>query len=236
MKSAGRLSLSGALQNKSKLWPGLQGNFCFFVLCNYPLELWRWKNAPFVWSCSAFSLYTYRCPGKTSATFLCGSVLLSSRAQVVSSSLPPPGPDPAIILSFLGKGTQSEKIQQDYQIPCISTGNLLRQQLMKETPLGKLISEQMRAGGELNPDLSAISTDCIRHRIGGRWCGAEIGATDPGSKRWGEQGCTAKRFTCFAAWMAFRWLSEICCTGEAVGSISVHKKSTSRFCIVHWCR
>lgn len=41
-----------------------------------------------------------------------------------------------------GKGTQSKMICEKYQIPHISTGDLLRDEAKKETKLGKLIQNK----------------------------------------------------------------------------------------------
>jgi adenylate kinase len=50
-----------------------------------------------------------------------------------------------------GKGTQSQKIKENYKIPAISTGDILRENLDKNTPLGLKARRYMLAG-ELVPD------------------------------------------------------------------------------------
>jgi len=46
-----------------------------------------------------------------------------------------------------GKGTQSKLLSKEYNIPHISTGDILRDNMEKKTPLGIKINEIMRAGG-----------------------------------------------------------------------------------------
>jgi adenylate kinase len=50
-----------------------------------------------------------------------------------------------------GKGTQAERLQQDFQLPFISTGDMLRNNVKEETGLGKQAQKYMDAG-ELVPD------------------------------------------------------------------------------------
>jgi adenylate kinase len=50
-----------------------------------------------------------------------------------------------------GKGTQAERLQDDFQLPFISTGEMLRSNVKEETELGKQAQTYMRAG-ELVPD------------------------------------------------------------------------------------
>lgn len=54
-----------------------------------------------------------------------------------------------------GKGTQSQKLIDKYQLTHISTGDVLRDQISKETELGKLASKYM-SQGELVPDKVVI--------------------------------------------------------------------------------
>lgn len=54
-----------------------------------------------------------------------------------------------------GKGTQSQKLIDKYQLTHISTGDVLRDQISKETELGKLASKYM-SQGELVPDRVVI--------------------------------------------------------------------------------
>ena len=64
-----------------------------------------------------------------------------------------------------GKGTQAERLTQDFGLPYYATGNILRQAVADGTPLGKKAKEFMD-GGELVPDelivdviLEALGTD-----------------------------------------------------------------------------
>ena len=50
-----------------------------------------------------------------------------------------------------GKGTQAERLQADFQLPYIATGDMLRVNVKHETELGKQAQEFMKAG-ELVPD------------------------------------------------------------------------------------
>ena len=50
-----------------------------------------------------------------------------------------------------GKGTQAKLLAEEYNIPHISTGDILREEMTNKTPLGLQIDEIMRAGG-LAPD------------------------------------------------------------------------------------
>ncbi len=52
-----------------------------------------------------------------------------------------------------GKGTQSQMICEKYQIPHISTGDLLRSETKKETELGKLIQSKMNNGELVTDDI-----------------------------------------------------------------------------------
>jgi adenylate kinase len=50
-----------------------------------------------------------------------------------------------------GKGTQAERLQRDFQLPFISTGDMLRTNVREETELGQQAKRYMDAG-ELVPD------------------------------------------------------------------------------------
>lgn len=61
-----------------------------------------------------------------------------------------------------GKGTQASRLSADFQIPAISTGDILRAQEEAATPF----SDQLRRyldGGELVPD--GLVIEIIRHRL-----------------------------------------------------------------------
>ena len=61
-----------------------------------------------------------------------------------------------------GKGTQGELIAKKLQIPTISTGNMLREAMKNETPLGKQVKKCMD-DGSLVPD--DVILDIIAQRI-----------------------------------------------------------------------
>jgi adenylate kinase len=50
-----------------------------------------------------------------------------------------------------GKGTQADRLREDFQLPFISTGDMVRANVKEETDLGKQAKEYMDAG-ELVPD------------------------------------------------------------------------------------
>lgn len=52
-----------------------------------------------------------------------------------------------------GKGTQGELIEEKYGFPKISTGDLLRQEVAEQTPLGKKAATQMKKGGLVKDEL-----------------------------------------------------------------------------------
>ncbi len=63
------------------------------------------------------------------------------------------GIGPVILLGSpgAGKGTQAKKIVERYRIPQISTGDILRENVQRRTPLG-LLAKDVMARGELVPD------------------------------------------------------------------------------------
>lgn len=61
-----------------------------------------------------------------------------------------------------GKGTQAQVLAENYQIPHISTGDILRAAVANETPLGKQAKDYM-SRGELVPD--ALILDLIQDRL-----------------------------------------------------------------------
>ena len=52
-----------------------------------------------------------------------------------------------------GKGTQSKLVSEEYNIPHISTGDLLREEIAKETSLGKTIKEDMDKGNLVSDEI-----------------------------------------------------------------------------------
>ena len=61
-----------------------------------------------------------------------------------------------------GKGTQAELLVEKFHIPSISTGNMLREAMRKDTPLGRSVKKHMD-GGSLVPDDLILSI--IQERI-----------------------------------------------------------------------
>lgn len=61
-----------------------------------------------------------------------------------------------------GKGTQAEKIVENYKIPHISTGDMFRQAIKDETELG-LKAKQFMDAGELVPD--EVTIGIVRDRL-----------------------------------------------------------------------
>jgi adenylate kinase len=64
-----------------------------------------------------------------------------------------------------GKGTQAERLRDDFQVPFISTGEILRDNVQNGTELGKEAQKYMSAG-ELVPDelMVAIVAERIRQK------------------------------------------------------------------------
>jgi adenylate kinase len=62
-----------------------------------------------------------------------------------------------------GKGTQAKRISDEYEIPQISTGDILRAAVAAETALGRRVEPILEAG-ELVPD--ALIVELIRERLG----------------------------------------------------------------------
>jgi len=61
-----------------------------------------------------------------------------------------------------GKGTQAQFICEQYSIPQISTGNMLREAIKAGTPLGKKVEQVMKAGELVSDD---IIIDLVKARI-----------------------------------------------------------------------
>ncbi|WP_326717178.1 adenylate kinase [Vagococcus jeotgali] len=61
-----------------------------------------------------------------------------------------------------GKGTQAEKIVEAYKIPHISTGDMFREAMKKETPMG-LEAKSYIDKGELVPD--SVTNGIVRDRL-----------------------------------------------------------------------
>lgn len=61
-----------------------------------------------------------------------------------------------------GKGTQSKLVSEAYNIPHISTGDLLREEIANGTPLGLSIKESMDSGNLVSDD---VITTLLKNRI-----------------------------------------------------------------------
>lgn len=61
-----------------------------------------------------------------------------------------------------GKGTQATRISEEFQIPHISSGDIFRENLKNQTPLGKLVQGYI-SRGELVPD--DLTIDMIKDRL-----------------------------------------------------------------------
>lgn len=68
-----------------------------------------------------------------------------------------------------GKGTQAKRLAQDYHIPHISTGDLFRENMALNTPLGRKAKEFVQAGQLVPDDLvlemlfdRVVRSDCTR--------------------------------------------------------------------------
>ena len=61
-----------------------------------------------------------------------------------------------------GKGTQSKLVSEEYNIPHISTGDLLRAEASKDTELGRTIKKDMESGNLVTDD---VITTLLKNRI-----------------------------------------------------------------------
>ena len=61
-----------------------------------------------------------------------------------------------------GKGTQSKLVSTEYNIPHISTGDLLREEVSKGTKLGKSIQKEMESGALVSDE---VITTLLKNRI-----------------------------------------------------------------------
>lgn len=61
-----------------------------------------------------------------------------------------------------GKGTQAKLVSEEYNIPHISTGDLLREEASKDTSLGREIKEDMEKGNLVSDE---IITTLLKNRI-----------------------------------------------------------------------
>jgi adenylate kinase len=61
-----------------------------------------------------------------------------------------------------GKGTQAARLSRRYGIPHISTGDILRQAVRDNTPLGRQVAETIARGSLVSDELIS---DLVRHRL-----------------------------------------------------------------------
>ncbi len=61
-----------------------------------------------------------------------------------------------------GKGTQSKLVSQEYNIPHISTGDLLRDEVATGSVMGKMLEKEMNKGGLISDD---TMINLLRNRI-----------------------------------------------------------------------
>src|ERR671924_2294710 len=62
-----------------------------------------------------------------------------------------------------GKGTQGRRLQEDFGLPYVATGDMLREAVREETPLGREAKKYMN-NGDLVPDDLIIAM--IKERLG----------------------------------------------------------------------
>jgi adenylate kinase len=79
-------------------------------------------------------------------------VLMSSMTEpVTNSKVFLPGPVLLLGAPGVGKGTQAKRLMDEFGIPQISTGDLLREHRKNRTPLG-MMADELMATGQLVPD------------------------------------------------------------------------------------
>jgi len=61
-----------------------------------------------------------------------------------------------------GKGTQAKRIAEEYRVPHVSTGDMFRNAIARQTPLGRQVKPILDAG-ELVPD--ALTVGLMRERL-----------------------------------------------------------------------
>ena len=61
-----------------------------------------------------------------------------------------------------GKGTQSAILEKKYNLPHISTGDILREESKKDSELGRYISEVLSSGGLVKDE---VTYELLRNRL-----------------------------------------------------------------------
>jgi len=80
----------------------------------------------------------------------------------------PAAQDPSYVIGIIfgppgsGKGTQASRIENEFQLKHLSTGDILRSEVAKGTPVGKEVGRIM-AAGDLVPD--ELIVDMVRSRL-----------------------------------------------------------------------
>ena len=62
-----------------------------------------------------------------------------------------------------GKGTQASRIAEKYSIPALSTGDIFRENIKKQTDLGRQVEQVLASGGYV-PD--EVTNEIIKDRLG----------------------------------------------------------------------
>ena len=75
----------------------------------------------------------------------------SMTEPVTNSKVFLPGPVLLLGAPGVGKGTQAKRLMDEFEIPQISTGDLLREHRKNRTPLG-MMADELMATGQLVPD------------------------------------------------------------------------------------
>jgi adenylate kinase len=79
------------------------------------------------------------------------ALMMSLTEPVTKSKAFLPGPVLLLGAPGVGKGTQAKRLMDEFGIPQISTGDLLREHRRNHTPLG-MMAEELMAKGQLVPD------------------------------------------------------------------------------------
>ena len=79
------------------------------------------------------------------------ALMMSMTEPVSKSNAFLPGPVLLLGAPGVGKGTQAKRLMDEFGIPQISTGDLLREHRRNRTPLG-MMADELMATGQLVPD------------------------------------------------------------------------------------
>src|SRR6201996_6479796 len=91
------------------------------------------------------------------------SLMVSMTEALDKSNAFLPGPVLLLGAPGVGKGTQAKRLMDEFSIPQISTGDLLREHRRNHTPLGMLADELM-SQGQLVPD--GLVNQMVESRLG----------------------------------------------------------------------